>query len=123
VPTNAVRASSHRLGQPASLAVYQRADQFDGIWYPSRLNGDENLAVFDRSVPKFSAGPRRKLVACSELALILGTYRVALVYPAGTCMGLLVSSVFRCPQLGLLSFILFKFLCSVGEPFLCPACQ
>jgi hypothetical protein len=79
VPTNAVRASSHRLGQRASLAVYQRADQFDGIWYPSRLNGDENLAVFDRSVPKLSAGPRRKLVACPELAPILGTYRVALV--------------------------------------------
>jgi hypothetical protein len=79
VPTNAVRASSHRLGQRTSLAVYQRADQFDGIWYPSRLNGDENLAVFDRSVPKLSAGPRRKLVACPELAPILGAYRVALM--------------------------------------------
>jgi hypothetical protein len=79
VPTNAVRASSHRLGQRASLAVYQHADQFDGIWYPSRPNGAENLAVFDRSLPKLSAGPRRKLVACSELAPILGTYRVALV--------------------------------------------
>ncbi len=31
--------------------------------------------------------------------------------PARTCMGILVSSVFRCRQL---SFYLFKFLCSVG---------
>jgi hypothetical protein len=79
VPTNAVRASSHRLGQRASLAVYQRAGRLDGIWYPSRLNGDENLAVYDRAVPKLSAGPRRKLGTCPELAPILKAYRVALV--------------------------------------------
>jgi hypothetical protein len=79
VPTNAVRASSHRLGQRASLAVYQRAERLDGIWYPSRLNGDENLAVYDRAVSKLSAGPRRKLGSCPELAPILGTYRIALV--------------------------------------------
>jgi len=53
-----MRASAHRLGQRASLAVYQRADRLDGIRYPSRLNGDENLAIYDRAVPKLSAGPR-----------------------------------------------------------------
>ena len=79
VPTDAVRARSHGLGQRASLAVYQRADQLDGIWYPSRLTGDENLAIYDRAVPKLSAGPRRLLEACSELAPILETYRIALV--------------------------------------------
>ena len=79
VPTNAIRASSHGLGQRASLALYQRAERLDGIWYPSRLNGDENLAVYDRAVSKLSAGPRRRLGTCSELAPILGTYRVALV--------------------------------------------
>ena len=79
VPTNAVRATSHRLGQRASLAVYQRAGPLDGIWYPSRLNGDENLAVFDRAVMKLSAGARRKLGSCPELAPILTAYRVVLV--------------------------------------------
>jgi hypothetical protein len=79
VPTDAVRASRHRLGQRASLAVYQRADRLDGIRYPSRLNGDENLAIYDRAVPKLSAGPRRKLGSCPELAPILTTYRVALI--------------------------------------------
>jgi len=79
VPTNAVRASSHRLGQRASLAVYRRPDLLDGIWYPSRLNGDDNLAVFDRSISKLSAGPRRKLLDCPELAPILEIYRIALV--------------------------------------------
>ena len=43
------------------------------------LNGDENVAVYDRAVPKLSAGPRRKLGACPELAAILETYRIALV--------------------------------------------
>ena len=79
LPTDAVRASSHRLGQRASLAIYQRPDRLDGIWYQSRLNGDENLAVYDRAVPKLSAAPRRKLGTCSELAPILAMYRVALI--------------------------------------------
>jgi hypothetical protein len=79
VPTDAVRASSHRLGQRASLAIYRRADRLDGIWYPSRLNGDSNLAVYDRAVPKLSAGPRRRLGLCPELAPILTAYRIALI--------------------------------------------
>jgi RES domain len=79
VPTDAVRASSHRLSQRTSLAVYRRADRLDGIWYPSRLNGDDNLAIYDRAVPKLSAGPRRKLGMCPELAPVLDAYRVALI--------------------------------------------
>jgi hypothetical protein len=79
VPTNAVRASSHLSGQRASLAVYQRSETLDGIWYPSRLNGDDNLAVYDRAVPKLAASPRRKLASCPELASILNSYHVALV--------------------------------------------
>jgi RES domain len=79
VPTNTVRASSHRLGQRASLAVHHRQDQPDGIWYPSRLNGDDNLAVYDRAIGKLAAGPRRKLMQCPELAAVLDAYRAALV--------------------------------------------
>jgi hypothetical protein len=79
VPTNTVRASSHRLGQRASLAIYKRAEGLDGIWYPSRLNGHENVAIYDRAVPKLSAGSRRNLDACPELAPILSAYRIALV--------------------------------------------
>jgi hypothetical protein len=79
VPTNTIRASTHSPGQRASLAAYLRADSPDGIWYPSRLNGEENLAVYDRAIGALSAGPRRKLSACAELAIILDAYRVALV--------------------------------------------
>jgi len=79
VPTDAVRARSHRLGQRASLAVYRRPDRLDGIWYPSRRNRDENLAIYDRAVPKLVPGARRKFGTCTELAPILAAYRVALV--------------------------------------------
>jgi hypothetical protein len=79
VPTDTVRANSHRLGRRASLTIYKRTDRPDGIWYPSRLNGHENLAVYDRAIPKLSAGSRRNLGVCSELAPILSTYRIAIV--------------------------------------------
>ena len=79
VATDAIRARSHRLGQRTSLAAYHRPDEPDGIWYPSRFNGEENLAVFDRAVHKLAAGPRRKLGVCVELAPLLEFYRVALV--------------------------------------------
>jgi hypothetical protein len=74
-----VRARSHRLGQQASLALYQRADCPDGICYPSRLNGDDNAAIYDYAVTKISAGPRRQLAVCAELARILDIYQIALV--------------------------------------------
>ena len=79
IPTDAVHASSHRLGQKASLAAYLREDQPDGILYPSRLNGDDNIAVFDRAVPKLAADRRRRLGTCPELAAILDVYRLALL--------------------------------------------
>ncbi len=79
LPTDALRAASHRLGQRASLALYQHTDRPDGIWYPSRLNGEDNLSVYDRAAPKLSASTRRQLRKCPELAPILNRYRVTLV--------------------------------------------
>jgi hypothetical protein len=67
VPTNTVRASSHRRGQRASLAVYQCADLFDAIWCLSRLNGDESLAMYGRAVAKLFAGVPRKLGTLPEV--------------------------------------------------------
>jgi len=77
--TDTVRAQSHRLGQTLSLAIYRHPDKPDGIWYESRLNGDENIALYDRAIPKLLAGPRRPLGSCPELASILDRYRIAVV--------------------------------------------
>jgi hypothetical protein len=57
VPTSALGASSHRLGQTASLAACRRADQLDGNSHPYRLTHDENFFIYDRVIPKLSAGP------------------------------------------------------------------
>jgi hypothetical protein len=78
-PTDAVRAQSHRLGQNLSLAIYQYPDIPDGIWYQSRLNGDDNIALYDHAIRKLSAGLRRPLGSCPELAPILDRYRIAVV--------------------------------------------
>lgn len=78
VPTDAVRARSHRLGQRLSRVLYDHPLQPDGLCYPSRLNGDDVIAVYDRAIPKLSAGPRRPLSACPEIAPVLDRYRIAL---------------------------------------------
>jgi hypothetical protein len=79
IPTDAVRARSHRLGQRTSLALHDHPDQADGLCYPSRLNEDDNIAIYDRALPKLDAAPRRKLSSCPELAPILDRYRIAIM--------------------------------------------
>jgi len=79
IPTDAVRAQSHRLGQRISRVLHDHPLRPDGLCYPSRLNGGDSIAVYDRAVPKLIAGPRRRLSACPELASILNRYRIAIV--------------------------------------------
>ncbi len=79
IPTDAVHARSHRQGRRTSLALYTHRERPDGICYPSRLNQDDNIAVYDRAVHKLSAGPRRTLNQCPELAPVLDRYRIAIV--------------------------------------------
>jgi hypothetical protein len=78
IPTDAVRARAHARGQRLSLALYRHRDHPDGLCYPSRLNQDENLAVYDHALFKFTAGPRRRLDQCAEFAAVLDRYRIAI---------------------------------------------
>jgi hypothetical protein len=52
VPTDVPLGSSHDLSRPWSLAFHEHPDAPDGIVYPSRLNGQTNLAIYDRAIPK-----------------------------------------------------------------------
>lgn len=79
IPTDAIRARAHAHGQKLSLALYRHTDRPDGICYPSRLNLDDNMAIYDRALHKLSAGPRRPLDQCDELAAVLDRYRIAIV--------------------------------------------
>lgn len=79
IPTDAVRARAHARGRKLTLAIYGHTDCPDGLCYPSRLNQDENVAIYDRALHKLIAGPRRGLDQCPELAAVLDRYRIAIV--------------------------------------------
>ena len=51
-----------------------------GLSTISRLNGETNIAIYDRALAKFSAVATPKLVACrSELARIIVDFDLAIV--------------------------------------------
>lgn len=50
VPTDVARASTHDLSRVWSRAFWTHARKPDGIRYESRLTGDNNIALYDRSL-------------------------------------------------------------------------
>ncbi|MGB8842760.1 MAG: RES family NAD+ phosphorylase [Aliidongia sp.] len=80
IPTDAVRASAHRLGQDWALAFWSHTETPDGIIYPSRLNEETNIALFDRAIFKVRVEAVRPLLdSRAEMADLFRTYRLAIV--------------------------------------------
>lgn len=81
VPTDAVRASSHALGRRWSLAFWSHGSRPDGLVYPSRLNGEACVAVYDRALPGLRAREARPLLLGwrAEMAAVVRDLRLALV--------------------------------------------
>jgi len=79
VPSDVARASRQSLGRAWSLAFHQHPSRPDGIVYPSRLNGQTNLAVYDRAVSKLRAASVCPLIAAADLPTVLDELMVALV--------------------------------------------
>jgi len=80
VPTDAVRASNHRWGQVWALAFWSHDIAPDGIVYPSRLNEETNIALFDRAVSKITTGEIRPLLEWrDEMAKMIRGFRLAIV--------------------------------------------
>ena len=80
VPTNAVRASSHRLGQRCSLAFHDHDERPEGILYPSRLNEEINLALYHTVLPKVTITGVRPLLECrTELAALIRHFKIAII--------------------------------------------
>ncbi len=52
VPTDVAHAYNHSLAHLWSQAFFHHPQRPDGIYYQSRLNGEFNLAVFDRAIGK-----------------------------------------------------------------------
>ena len=79
VPTDVARASRQSLARAWSVAFYEHPEAPDGIIYPSRLNLETNLAIYDRAVPKLASYNLVPLLNAPGLAGVLDDLAVAIV--------------------------------------------
>jgi len=81
VPTDVHGASNQTLARWWSVAFHAHPSAPDGIIYPSRLNGQTNLAIYDRAVGSLRAARVRQLMAAPDLAEVLDDLAVELMQP------------------------------------------
>jgi len=55
VPSDVIGARDQTLAREWSAAFFAHKDQVDGIYYPSRLNEERNIALYHRAIPKLIA--------------------------------------------------------------------
>jgi hypothetical protein len=79
VPSDVARASHQSLARAWSVAFYDHPEKPDGIIYPSRLNLETNLAIYDRAVPKLELHSVIPLINAGGLAGVLNDLSVSLV--------------------------------------------
>ena len=79
VPSDVPRGSKQTLARKWSVAFHDHPEQVDGIIYPSRLNGETNLAVYDRAVGKLAAPRVHILRRAPGLARALNDLKVAII--------------------------------------------
>ena len=80
IPTDVAQAKSHKLGQTWSRRIWEHPDKVDGIIYASRLNGETNIAVYDRALAKLASVATPRLIECrNELAEIIDAFDLAIV--------------------------------------------
>jgi hypothetical protein len=53
-PTDAARARHFAAGQALARSIYAEHPDVSGIIYPSRLTGEDCIAVFDRAIQKLT---------------------------------------------------------------------
>jgi len=78
IPSDVARGSKQSLARRWSLAIYEHPEQPDGIIYPSRLNGETNLALYDRAVRKVRSRRHGALLKAVGLAPVLRDLKVGL---------------------------------------------
>ncbi len=78
VPSDVPRGANQALAQRWSLAFYQHPSEPDGIIYPSRLNEDTNLAIYDRAIIKLREIRNTALINAPGFAEVLDDLRVAI---------------------------------------------
>ena len=77
VPSDVAGARDQTLAQVWSAAFHAHPEQPDGVYYPSRLNEEGCLALYDRAVGKLRAVAAPRLLDCPlELAAILNDLEI-----------------------------------------------
>lgn len=79
IPSDVVRGAKQSLARAWSAAFYEHPAAIDGIIYPSRLNGEHNLAVYDRAVPALVCTGIIPLMRARGLVQVLRDFDVAIV--------------------------------------------
>lgn len=79
IPSDVARGSDQTLARAWALALYEHPAAVDGIVYQSRLNGEDNVAIFDRALPSLRAVKVEPLMATRDLASVLNDLKVAIL--------------------------------------------
>lgn len=80
MPTDIAHSRDHGLSRKWGEAMFSHSQKVDGVLFASRLNGELNLAIYDRALPKMSGGVPPKLMDCrDELAAIINDFDLAIV--------------------------------------------
>ena len=79
IPSDVAGASGQSLARAWSVAFHDHVRTPDGIIYPSRLNQEVNLAVYDRTIDKLAPVRLLPLLQAPGFARVLNDLNVALV--------------------------------------------
>ena len=78
IPSDVARGARQSLARRWSVAFHEHPAQIDGILYPSRLNGEQNIAVYDRAIPALACNGTVPLIRAKGLVAILNDFKVAI---------------------------------------------
>jgi hypothetical protein len=80
IPSDVVGARDQTLAQLWSEAFHRHPDAIDGVIYPSRLNEERNIAIYERSLGKLAVKGTSRLVALrEELAAIIDKFEIGII--------------------------------------------
>jgi hypothetical protein len=79
MPSDVLGRSAQAAARYWTLAFYTHPAEPDGIMYPSRLNGETNLAIYDRGVSKLVVTDTCELINATGLPAVLNDLQVRVV--------------------------------------------
>jgi len=79
IPSDVARGRRQGLARKWSVAFHEHPQQPDGIVYPSRLNGETNLAIYGRAIGNLELLREQDLKRAAGLPNVLDDFFVALL--------------------------------------------